>query len=54
MPQLSILYRPVRSLLGLTAILARGDLSKDAELLVLRRENTVLHGSYCIHAAQSA
>ncbi|MGH3785834.1 MAG: hypothetical protein ACRDRG_04635 [Pseudonocardiaceae bacterium] len=39
---LSILYRLVRSLLGLTAVLVRGDLSKDAELLVLRHENTVL------------
>jgi putative transposase len=39
---LSILYRLVRSLLGLTAVLVRGDLSKDAELLVLRHENVVL------------
>jgi hypothetical protein len=39
---LSILYRLVRSLLGLTAVLVRGDLSKDAELLVLRHENAVL------------
>jgi hypothetical protein len=33
---LSILYRLVRSLLGLAAVLVRRDLSKDAELLVLR------------------
>lgn len=39
---LSILYRLVRCLLGLIAVLARQDLSKDAELLVLRHENTVL------------
>jgi putative transposase len=38
----SILYQLVRSLLGLTAVLMRRDLSKDAELLVLRHENTVL------------
>jgi putative transposase len=39
---LSILYRLVRSLLGLTAVLVRRDLSRDAELLVLRHENAVL------------
>jgi hypothetical protein len=39
---LSILYRLVRCLLGLTVVLVRRDLSKDAELLVLRHENTVL------------
>lgn len=39
---LSILYRFVRCLLGLIAVLARPDLSKDAELLVLGQENTVL------------
>jgi putative transposase len=39
---LSILYRFLRCLLGLTAVLIRRDLSKDAELLVLRHENTVL------------
>jgi transposase InsO family protein len=39
---LSILYQLVRCLLGLTAVLMRRDLSKDAELLVLRHENTVL------------
>jgi putative transposase len=39
---LSILYRLVRCLLGLTAVLVRRDLSRDAELLVLRHENTVL------------
>ncbi len=35
MPQLSILDQLVRSLLGLTVVLVRRDLSKDAELLVL-------------------
>ena len=39
---LSILYRLVRWLLGLSAMLMRRDLSKDAELLVLRHENAVL------------
>jgi putative transposase len=39
---LSILYQLVRCLLGLIAVLVRRDLSKDAELLVLRHENTVL------------
>jgi len=39
---LSILYRLVCSLLGLTAVLVRGDLSKGADLLVLRHENAVL------------
>jgi putative transposase len=39
---LSIVYRLVRCLLGLLAVLARSDLSKDAELLVLRHENHVL------------
>jgi putative transposase len=33
----------VRCLLCLIAVLVRRDLSKDAELLVLRHENTVLH-----------
>src|SRR5438270_6575553 len=42
MPLLSISYRFLRCLLGLTAVLVRRDLSKDAELLVLRHENTVL------------
>ena len=35
---LSIVYRLVRCLFGLLAVLARSDLSKDAELLVLRRQ----------------
>jgi hypothetical protein len=39
---LSIFYHLVRWLLGLTAVLVGEDLSKDAELLVLRHENTVL------------
>jgi putative transposase len=39
---LSIFYRLLRCLLGLTAVLVRRDLGKDAELLVLRHENTVL------------
>jgi putative transposase len=39
---LSIVYRLVRCLFGLVAVLVRPDLSKDAELLVLRHENQVL------------
>jgi putative transposase len=39
---LPILYRLLRCLLGLTAVLVWRDLSTDAELLVLRHENTVL------------
>jgi hypothetical protein len=41
MLSLSILYQLMRWLLGLTAVLVRRDLSKDAELLVLRHENAV-------------
>jgi hypothetical protein len=37
-----ILYQLLCWLLGLTVMLMRKDLSKDAELLVLRHENTVL------------
>ena len=39
---LSLVYRLLRCLVGLLAVLARSDLSKDAELLVLRHENQVL------------
>jgi putative transposase len=39
---LSIVYRLVRCLFGLLAVLASSDLSRDAELLVLRHENQVL------------
>ncbi|WP_207399992.1 hypothetical protein, partial [Actinomadura fibrosa] len=39
---LSLLYRLVRCLFGLLAVLVRSDPSKDVELLVLRRENQVL------------
>jgi putative transposase len=39
---LSLLYRLVRCLLGVLAVLVRSDLSKDVELLVLRHENQVL------------
>jgi hypothetical protein len=39
---LSILYWLMRWLLDLSAMLRRRDLSKDAELLVLRHENAVL------------
>jgi hypothetical protein len=35
---LSLVYRLVRCLLGLLAVLVRSDLSKDAELLVVRHE----------------
>jgi len=43
----AVLYQLVRCLLGLTAVLVRRDLSKDAELLVLRHENTVLRRQVC-------
>jgi hypothetical protein len=36
---LSLVYRLMMCLLGLLAVLFRSDLSKDAELLVLRHEN---------------
>ena len=39
---LSLVYRLLRCLLGLLAVLVRSDLSKDAELLVLRHQNQVL------------
>jgi putative transposase len=39
---LSLAYRLVRCLFVLLAVLVRSDLSKDAELLVLRHENQVL------------
>ncbi|MFB4308620.1 hypothetical protein [Actinomadura sp. GTD37] len=39
---LSLLYRLVRCLFGLLAVLVRSDPSKDVELLVLRHENQVL------------
>jgi putative transposase len=39
---LSLRYRLLRCLFGLLAVLVRSDLSKDVELLVLRRENQVL------------
>jgi hypothetical protein len=39
---LSLVYRLLRCLFGLLAVLVRSDLSKDAELLVLRHENQML------------
>ena len=39
---MSLVYRLLRCLVGLLAVLVRSDLSKDAELLVLRHENQVL------------
>jgi transposase InsO family protein len=39
---LTIVYLMVRRVLGLLVLVFRGDLAKDAELLVLRHENTVL------------
>jgi len=40
---LKIVYLLVRRVLGLAVLAFRGDLAKDAELLVLRHENAVLH-----------
>jgi len=39
---LSLAYRLLRRLFSLLAVLVRSDMSKDAELLVLRHENQVL------------
>ena len=39
---LKIVYLLTRQVLGLAGLVFRGDLAKDAELLVLRHENTVL------------
>jgi putative transposase len=39
---LSILYQLLRWMLGLSVVLMRQDLSKDAELLVVRHENAAL------------
>ena len=39
---LLILYQLTRCLLGLITVLVRRDLSKDAEMLMLRHENAVL------------
>jgi putative transposase len=38
----SVVYLAVRRLLGCLMMLARREMSKDAELLVLRQENAVL------------
>jgi hypothetical protein len=38
----SVVYLLVSRLLGCLIVLARGEVSKDAELLVLRHENAVL------------
>jgi putative transposase len=38
----SVVYLVVRRLLDCLMVLARGEVSKDAELLVLRHENAVL------------
>jgi hypothetical protein len=47
---LSIWYQLVRGLLGLIVVLMRRDLSKDAGLLVLQHENTVLRRQGALHA----
>ena len=39
---ISVVYLPVRCLLGRLTVLSRAQASKDAELLVLRHENAVL------------
>jgi hypothetical protein len=38
----SLVYQMVRKLVAIPAVLLRRDTTKDAELLVLRHENTVL------------
>ncbi|MFC5832609.1 hypothetical protein [Nonomuraea insulae] len=47
---LSLVYRLVRGLVGLLAVLVRADLSKGVELLVLRHENQVLRRQRWGHA----
>jgi hypothetical protein len=42
---LSLVYRLLRCLFGLLAVLVGSGLSKDAELLMLRHENQVLRSS---------
>jgi putative transposase len=39
---ISVIYLLVRCLLGCLTVVSRGQVSKDAELLVLRHENAVL------------
>jgi putative transposase len=39
----SLLYRVTRHLLSIPGVLLRRETSRDAELLVLRHENTILH-----------
>ena len=41
---LSVVYLLVHRLLGCVMVLARGEVSKDAKLLVLRHGNAVLRG----------
>lgn len=41
----SLLYKVTRTLLSAAPMLLRGEAGKDAELLVLRQENTVLRQS---------
>jgi hypothetical protein len=41
----SVVYLLVRCLLGCLTVLFRGQASKDAEVLVLRHENAVLHAA---------
>jgi hypothetical protein len=50
---LSIIYRLLRCLFGLLAVLVRSDLSKDVELLVLRHENQVLRRQFLTAQAQA-
>jgi putative transposase len=38
----SVVYRLIRCVLGCLVVLARREVSRDAELLVLRHENAVL------------
>jgi hypothetical protein len=50
---LSIKYQLVRCLLCVTVVLVRRDLSKDAELLVLRHENHVLRRQIALWGSRS-
>jgi hypothetical protein len=48
----SQVYQVTRKLLAVPAVLLRGDVSKDAELLVLRHENTVLRHANAVLRGQ--
>ena len=50
---ISVIYLLVRCLLGCLTVLSRGQAAKDAELLALRHENTVLRRQVGLWGARS-